>query len=154
MVSVALIFFFGLFDSSPASFPEERFIRVTAEQDLPDLKRTREIKARPGYRSALFGQSKFGNRPGRCDVLGEEALKLTKKKLGAPLTMERLGQKQSGYFWKLRENPGKGFLILVEENPPAVRLRGWSFHDLAPTSRLGTDIEGRIYRWFDELTGR
>lgn len=155
MASVALIFLFGLFESAPKGFPDEHFIRIMDEADLPDFTRTRAIPSLPGYRGGLFREAKFGNRPGKCDVVGRSAVERAKKTLGEPLRIVRLGNKvYDAYVWRWHENPHKGMLIVINEQPPSLHLRGWSFLDRARNGRVGTVIEGQIYRWFDELVGR
>ncbi len=154
MMSVAMIFLFGLFQDDSPEFIDKYFIRVTDPAELPDFKRTQPIEALPGWRGGLYGESKFGYRPGKCTAPGQDVVARVKAELGEPITMERLGGAQTAWFWRWRENPEKGFLIRVTPEERGVVLKGWAFDDKVRNGRLPVPVEDRIYRWFDRLVGR
>ena len=151
MPAMILTFLFGLFGDASGEVVDEHFVRITQAEDLPDMKRTREVPGTGGARAGLYSQAKYGWRPGRCTIHGPGVADALRARLGEPLRMERLAGEQYGYMWRRKDSPNRGLLIQLDPTGRAAVLKSWRMRDKPWTNRISKPDQNRIYAWFHSL---
>ena len=151
MPALILTFLFGLFPDGSGDVIDEFYTRITHVDDLPDMKRTRAIPKSGGWRAGLFSESKYGWRPGQCTLYGPGVADALAQRLGPPLQLDMLGEVQTGYMWRRKDNPHRGILIVVHPTGRGALLKMWFMNDKPEGKEIGRLNQNKVYAWFHGL---